>query len=102
MRLTIKAKLVGAFTFIILMLIGTAGYAVMSLSSFNDTISNVLEGPAARLELTQEVNIAVLEAIREQKSLLSSRSDDDAKNSMQRGDEARGDIATALAGLDKV
>ena len=31
MRLTIKAKLVTAFTFIILMLVGTAGYGVMNL-----------------------------------------------------------------------
>lgn len=43
MRFTIKAKLVGAFAFIILMLIGTSGYAIMSLSNFNDTISDVLE-----------------------------------------------------------
>ena len=68
MRLTIKAKLVTAFTFIILMLVGTAGYGIMSLGSLNDTLGNLLAGPAARLELTQNINIAQLETIRQQKS----------------------------------
>ncbi|MBB3457856.1 methyl-accepting chemotaxis protein [Rhizobium sp. BK313] len=102
MRLTIKAKLVGAFTFIILMLIGTAGYGIMSLSSFNDQISNVLEGPAARLELTQEVQVSILEIIREQKNLLSARSDDEIKAAEAGGNQARTALSTALASLDKV
>jgi methyl-accepting chemotaxis protein len=102
MRLTIKAKLVGAFTFIILMLIATAGYGISSLSSFNDEISHVLQGPAARLELTQEVNISALEVIREQKSLLTARNDDEAKAAMQQNAEVRGHLATAVAGLDKI
>ena len=102
MRLTIKAKLVGAFTFIILMLIATAGYGIMSLSSFNDQISNVLEGPAARLELTQEVQVSILEIIREQKNLLSARSDDEIKAAEAGGNQARTALSTALASLDKV
>jgi methyl-accepting chemotaxis protein len=102
MRLTIRAKLVGAFSFIILMLIGTAGYGIMSLSAFNDEISNVLEGPAARLELTQEVNISALEVIREQKNLLSSRTDDEIKGSETTSANARTVLSTALASLDKV
>src|SRR5262249_34632159 len=53
-------------------------------------------------ELTQEVNIAVLEAIREQKSMMSARTADEAKAAIQRGDEARANIATALAALDKI
>ncbi len=89
MRLTIKAKLVRAFTFIILMLIGTAGYGIMSLGSFNDTISNVLAGPAARLDLTQEINISRLEVIREQKNLLSARNDDEIKAAETGGAQAR-------------
>jgi methyl-accepting chemotaxis protein len=102
MRLTIKAKLVGAFAFIILMLIGTAGYAIMSLSSFNDQISNVLEGPAARLELTQEVNISALELIREQKNLLTARNDDEAKAAVAQSTEARTHLASAMSDLSKI
>ncbi len=42
MRLTIKTKLVTAFTFIIVMLVGTAAYGVFSLGSLNDTIDKLL------------------------------------------------------------
>jgi methyl-accepting chemotaxis protein len=102
MRLTIKAKLVGAFAFIILMLIGTAGYGIMSLSSFNDTISDVLQGPAARLELTQQINIAELEVIRQQQNLLGARSDDDAKAALAAGDDARKRLTDTFAAVDKI
>ncbi|AYG60363.1 methyl-accepting chemotaxis protein [Rhizobium jaguaris] len=102
MRLTIKAKLVGAFAFIILMLIGTAGYGIMSLSSFNDTISNVLEGPVARLELTQQVNISELEIIRQQKNLLAARNDDEAKAAVAAGDAARKELADTFVAVDKI
>ena len=96
MRLTIKAKLVGAFTFIILMLIGTAGYGIMSLSSFNDEISNVLQGPAARLELTQEVKTSILEVVREQKNLLSARNDDEIKAAETGSAQARASLRGVL------
>ncbi|WFU08153.1 methyl-accepting chemotaxis protein [Rhizobium sp. CB3090] len=102
MRLTIKAKLVGAFAFIILMLIGTAGYGIMSLSAFNDTISNVLEGPAARLELTQQINISQLQVIRQQKNLLAAHSDDETKAALAAGDVARKQLADTLAAIGKI
>ena len=102
MRLTIKAKLVGAFTFIILMLIGTAGYAIMSLSNFNDTISDVLEGPAARLELTQQINIDQLQVIRQQKNLLAARTPDDMKNALAAGDAARKALSDDFASINKI
>ncbi len=102
MRFTIKAKLVGAFTFIILMLIGTSGYAIMSLSNFNDTISDVLEGPAARLELTQQINIDQLQIIRQQKNLLAARTAEDSKAAIAAGDVARKALTDDFATLNKI
>ena len=99
MRLTIKAKLVTAFTFIILMLVGTAGYGIMSLGSLNDTLGNLLAGPAARLDLAQQINIAQLEAIRQQKNLLTARTPDDIASSIQKGDQARKDFTDAFNGV---
>jgi len=99
MRLTIKAKLVTAFTFIILMLVGTAGYGVMSLGALNDTLGNLLAGPAARLDLAQQINIAQLEAIRQQKNLLTSRTPDDIASSIQKGDQARKDFSDAFSSV---
>ncbi|MGO4197165.1 methyl-accepting chemotaxis protein [Rhizobium sp. YAF28] len=102
MRLTIKTKLVSAFTFIIFMLIGTAAYGIFSLGSLNDTIGNLLAGPAARLDLAQQINIAQLEAIRQQKNLLTARNDDDASGAIEKGNQARKDFADAFAAVTKL
>ncbi|MBB3446022.1 methyl-accepting chemotaxis protein [Rhizobium sp. BK379] len=102
MRLTIKTKLVTAFTFIIFMLIGTAAYGIFSLGSLNDTIGNLLAGPAARLDLAQQINIAQLEAIRQQKNLLTARNADDASGAIEKGAKARKDFADAFAAVTKL
>jgi methyl-accepting chemotaxis protein len=102
MRLTIKTKLVTAFTFIILMLVGTAGYGIMSLGGLNDTLGELLAGPAARLDLAQQINIAQLEAIRQQKNLLTSRSADEIAGATAKGDQARKDFSDAFAAVTKI
>ncbi|RUM23708.1 methyl-accepting chemotaxis protein [Rhizobium vallis] len=96
MRLTIKTKLVTAFTFIILMLVGTAAYGVLSLGSLNDTIDKLLSGPAARLDLAQQINIAQLEAIRQQKNLLTARSADDVAGAIEKGNQAHKEFDDAF------
>ncbi|SCB59432.1 methyl-accepting chemotaxis protein [Rhizobium aethiopicum] len=96
MRLTIKTKLVTAFTFIILMLLGTAAYGIFSLGSLNDTIGNLLAGPAARLDLAQQINIAQLEAIRQQKNLLTARTPEESAGAIDKGNQARKDFSDAF------
>jgi len=96
MRLTIKTKLVMAFTFIILMLMGTAAYGIFSLGSLNDTIGNLLAGPATRLDLAQQINIAQLEAIRQQKNLLTARTAEDTAGAIEKGNLARKNFSDAF------
>jgi len=102
MRLTIKAKLVGAFTFIILLLVGTAGYAILSIGNFNDTINDTLQGPAARLELAQQIDIELLQIIRQQKNLLLARTPDDTKAAVAEAERARTHINEAFEALNKI
>ncbi len=102
MRVTIKAKLVGAFSVIILLLVGTAGYAVINLGKFNDMISDVLQGPAVRLELTQQINIDQLQVIRQQKNLLASRTAEDTKSALAAGDVARKALVDDFAAINKL
>ncbi len=99
MRLTIKTKLVTAFTFIILMLVGTAAYGILSLGKINDTLGALLEGPVERLELTQAINIAELEIVRQQKNLVAARDEKETKSALENGDVARGELATALTSI---
>ncbi|TAT85390.1 methyl-accepting chemotaxis protein [Rhizobium ruizarguesonis] len=97
MRLTIKTKLVTAFTFIIVMLVGTAVYGIFSLGSLNDTIDKLLSGPAARLDLAQQINIAQLEAIRQQKNLFTARGADETAGAIAKGNQARKEFADAFS-----
>ncbi|MBO9125590.1 MULTISPECIES: methyl-accepting chemotaxis protein [unclassified Rhizobium] len=99
MRLTIKTKLVSAFAFIILMLLGTSTYSIISLSGLNDSIGAVLAGPAARLELAQTINIGQLEAIRQQKNLLMAKDAAEVNNSIAKGDVGRKEFTQALASV---
>ncbi|MBB4480257.1 methyl-accepting chemotaxis protein [Rhizobium etli] len=70
MRITIKLKLAAAFGFVILLLVGSAVYGIISLSSLNDAVSNLISGPAKRLELALEAKTAELDAVRWQKNAL--------------------------------
>ena len=99
MRLTIKTKLVTAFTLVILMLIGTAAYGIFSLGKINDTLGEVLAGPAARLELTQAINIAELEIIRQQKNLVAARDEKETASAVKNGDVAREELTNSLTSI---
>ncbi len=102
MRFTIKTKLVSAFAFIILMLLGTSAYSIMSLSGLNDSIGAVLAGPAARLELAQGINIGQLEAIRQQKNLLMAKDAAEMDGAIAKGDAGRKEFAESLAAVLRI
>ncbi|HEV7436546.1 MAG TPA: methyl-accepting chemotaxis protein [Pseudorhizobium sp.] len=89
MRATIKFKLGAAFGFVILMLLATAGYAIFSLSSLNQTLENVIQGPAERLRLAQELSMEQLQQIRQQKNLLMAVSNQEMQGYIVKSDEAR-------------
>ena len=89
MRFTIKLKLAIAFGFVITLLLGTAGYGIVSLSTLNDNLEQVLQGPAARLKLAQQINIEQLQAIRQQKNLLAATNEKEAEGARAKGDVAR-------------
>ncbi len=70
MRITIKLKLAAAFGFVILLLVGSAAYGILSLGSLNDAVGNLVSGPAKRLEIALEAKTAELDAVRWQKNAL--------------------------------
>ncbi|MBD1544711.1 methyl-accepting chemotaxis protein [Roseibium aggregatum] len=89
MRATIKLKLAATFGFLVLMLVGLAGYGIFNLAGLNDSLSQVLNGPAKRLELAQELDIAALEQIRQQKELISAESTSEMQGYIDKSDEER-------------
>ncbi|OWO92688.1 chemotaxis protein [Rhizobium esperanzae] len=83
MRITIKLKLAAAFGFVILLLVGSAVYGILSLSSLNDAIGNLISGPAKRLELALEAQTAELNAVRWQKNALLETDSEIVKKNYQ-------------------
>jgi methyl-accepting chemotaxis protein len=96
MRFTIKLKLALAFSFLLVLLLGTAAYGIVSLSGVNDTMQATASGPVTRLELAQKINIAQLQSIRQQKNVLGSESSEELQESKRKGDIARQQLTTAL------
>ncbi|RUM09211.1 methyl-accepting chemotaxis protein [Rhizobium chutanense] len=100
MRITIKLKLAAAFGFVILLLVGSAVYGILSLSSLNDAVSNLISGPAKRLELALEAQTAELDAVRWQKNALLEADSEivkkDYQNSAKSVDEM---LSFATSGL---
>ncbi|MDV4165150.1 methyl-accepting chemotaxis protein [Rhizobium leguminosarum] len=83
MRITIKLKLAAAFGFVILLLVGSAVYGIISLSSLNDAVGNLISGPAKRLELALEAKTAELNAVRWQKNALLEMNPEVARKDYQ-------------------
>ncbi|WP_435996295.1 MCP four helix bundle domain-containing protein, partial [Rhizobium sp. LjRoot30] len=92
MRVTIKLKLAMAFAAVILLLMGTAAYGIMSLGNLNQSLSDVLDGPAKRLQLSQMLNIEQLQMIRQQKNVLTATSGEEIASAVGKGDSARKDF----------
>ena len=74
MRLTIKLKLAAAFGLLIVMMAGIATFGMLNLGHFNQEITNIITGPVERLKLAQNLQIATLESVRQQKSMLLTTS----------------------------
>ncbi|MDK2747491.1 MAG: methyl-accepting chemotaxis protein [Brevundimonas sp.] len=97
MRFTIKAKLAAGFGMMIILLVGIAGLGIYSLGNLNSAIEDVIAGPAKRLEISQQANVRLLEAIRAEKNLILSATADGRATQITAGAEARESMAELLA-----
>ena len=70
MRFTIKLKLGIAFGVIILLLIGAAGYGVSGLAGMNTTLTGLIDGPVAGMQLAGNVRAKLLEITKMEKSII--------------------------------
>ncbi len=71
-RFTIKLKLAVAFGLMIALLAITAGYGIYSLANLNAAISEVIAGPAKRLEHAQNVGALQLRIVRAQMNMATA------------------------------
>ena len=81
MRFTIKLKLAGAFGLLIILLVATTSYGIYSLSILNSAITEVITGPAARLEKAHELAELQLKIVRAQTNIaLATTAEEAAKH----------------------
>ncbi|PWE53026.1 methyl-accepting chemotaxis protein [Metarhizobium album] len=96
MRFTIKMKLGLAFGLIIALLVGTAFYGITSLGSLNQAITDLIAGPAKRLEYALTSNVRMLEMVRAQKNLILSQTSEEANRFRDAGEAARSEMIATL------
>ena len=104
--MTIKFRLGAAFATVVLLLIGVAVYAIMSLSGLNDTLANVINGPAKQLQYAMQVNVEQAEQSRAQRNALLRATDQeteaDYRNAEQRTKNLQAAIAAGLPNASEV
>ncbi|MFV3126202.1 methyl-accepting chemotaxis protein [Niveispirillum sp. KHB5.9] len=80
MRMTIKLKLGLTFAVIILLSTITAGMGISGLASLNGSLQKLVDGPAQRLQLAEELFIDVLQVIRAQKNMILAATPDQVEH----------------------
>jgi methyl-accepting chemotaxis protein len=98
MRVSIKLKLGLAFTAVILLSAGMAGFGISSLGSLNASLDGMVQGPVKRTRLTDELSSDVLRLVRAEKNLILS----DSKDQIERYDGEIGKLREGLSSqIDK-
>ncbi|MFZ0267272.1 methyl-accepting chemotaxis protein [Caulobacter sp.] len=70
MRFTIKLQLGLAFGLIIALLLAATLFGINSLSSTNREMNAMVDGPAVRLQVAQQLNIHLLNVVRSEKNMV--------------------------------
>ncbi|MBB4101681.1 methyl-accepting chemotaxis protein [Allorhizobium borbori] len=96
MRFTIKLKLALAFGFLILMLVGTAAYGIVSLGASKDAMDEVVDGTVVRLDKMHQLNALSLATVRSQKNLILASSPEEVQRHRAAGDDTRKQFDTLL------
>jgi methyl-accepting chemotaxis protein len=101
MRFTIKFKLAAAFGLMLLLLVSTMGYGIYSLGILNQSISDTIAGPAARLEKAQELGNLQLRLTRAQTNIALSETQSDVAKFIEASDRNMKKFEEAAAWLEQ-
>jgi|LULQ01.1.fsa_nt_gb methyl-accepting chemotaxis protein len=100
MRLTIKMKLLGAFSVLGLAMAATLVIAIRDLSLLNTSVTGLVEREVALLELSSDLEILELEAQRSLRELLLGADPAEQAAILEERTEIVGKIADTLTALD--
>ncbi|WP_375243621.1 methyl-accepting chemotaxis protein [Sphingomonas parapaucimobilis] len=84
MRATIKMKLGATFALIVCLLLAVVGVGVVKMSALNTAISDVIAGPAKRMEIAQSIDGEVGRVVRNEKNMALTEDLDKTREFNQR------------------
>jgi methyl-accepting chemotaxis protein len=87
MRFTIKLKLAIAFGFILAILAALSFYSITSLSTINQSLGDLANGPEKRLQYALQIDRNLSETIRQQKNALLAKTTDEADGYLKVAEE---------------
>ncbi|MDR3508345.1 MAG: MCP four helix bundle domain-containing protein, partial [Caulobacteraceae bacterium] len=93
MRITIKLKLALAFGLIIALLLGAAAFSVSGLANLNNGLTEMVQGPVARIITATTVRSTLMEIIGAEKSLI-------LENDAQKMQAFDAELSHAVADMD--
>ncbi|HWT98364.1 MAG TPA: methyl-accepting chemotaxis protein, partial [Terriglobales bacterium] len=70
MRLTIKAKLGITFTVVIILSAVMAGFGISGLASLRDSVDNLVDGPAKKVELAEDISFKMASMVGTEKDMI--------------------------------
>jgi len=97
MRFTIKAKLAVGFGMMIILLVGVAGLGIYSLGNLNQAITDVIAGPAKRLENSLNANVSLLRILDAQNNVMLAETPAQQNSYVAAGDKARREMEEFLS-----
>ncbi|MBU1376888.1 MAG: MCP four helix bundle domain-containing protein [Alphaproteobacteria bacterium] len=74
MRFTIKLKLIAAFSVLLALMLGVAGFGIVQVNRMGDQHDRMVEGPAKQLDRARIVNVALLQILRAEKNMVLTES----------------------------
>lgn len=102
MRFTIKAKLAIGFGVILLMLIAAGSFSYLRLSALNDTIAQLVDKDAKRMELVDTMaTLIVINSGAEKEAILAS-DDEKIRNFVEVAKKSQADFNSASASLNAI
>ncbi|MDF0546746.1 MCP four helix bundle domain-containing protein, partial [Sphingobium sp. H39-3-25] len=97
MRATIKLKLGVTFALVIIMLLVVSVIAITRMSTLNTAITDLIQGPAARLENAQQLRTAFGDLARQERSMALTNDPVLVKTFDEKANQARNDFEQSLA-----
>ncbi|PIO97079.1 methyl-accepting chemotaxis protein, partial [Pleomorphomonas carboxyditropha] len=88
MRITIKLKLALSFALVVAMLIALAVLSIANLSKLNSSLTDLIYGPALRLEYALGASGSLAESVRQQKNALLSTGSEEMADYYEKSDAA--------------